>query len=194
MAGALAMLVERLAEALLAGGYRVAVAESCTGGGIARAMTDLPGSSRWFERGFVTYSNDAKREMLGVSPVTIREYGAVSVETAAEMAEGALGHSHAQLSVAVTGVAGPDGGSDEKPVGTVCFAWSLGPGHTLTARTLFPGDRGAVREQAVLMAIQTDPGSQGPAGPPRNSTAPIAATTNSSPASANCHTARIQPP
>lgn len=148
------MLVERLAGALLARGYRVAVAESCTGGGIAWAMTDLPGSSRWFERGFVTYSNDAKREMLGVSPVTIRESGAVSVETAIEMAEGALDHSHAQLSVAVTGVAGPGGGSEGKPVGTVCFAWSRGPGDTLTARTSFPGDRGAVREQAVLMAIQ----------------------------------------
>ena len=151
---ALAALVESLAGGLVARGQSVAVAESCTGGGIARAMTDLPGSSRWFDRGFVTYSNEAKREMLGVTAGILARHGAVSEETAAEMARGALDRSHAGYSVAVTGIAGPGGGSDEKPVGTVCFAWSRRGGETLTARAVFPGDRAAVREQSVLMALQ----------------------------------------
>lgn len=154
MSDTLSCLVERLAEGLFAGKLMVVVAESCTGGGIARAMTSLPGSSAWFERGLVTYSNDAKRELLDVSPGTLDKYGAVSVQTAIEMAEGALANSHAQLSVAVTGIAGPEGGSEQKPVGTVCFAWSRGKDDTTTTSTVFAGDREAIRDQAVLMAIQ----------------------------------------
>jgi nicotinamide-nucleotide amidase len=146
--------VRHLGEALLAHGMLVVTAESCTGGGIARRLTDVPGSSRWFERGFVTYSNDAKREDLGVPAAVLEHFGAVSEETAAAMAEGALTRSHGHVSVAVTGIAGPDGGSEDKPVGTVCFAWSTREGETRTARVVFEGDRAQVREQSELMAIQ----------------------------------------
>ena len=147
-------LVERLAEALLGHAMKVVTAESCTGGGIAHLMTSLPGSSRWFERGYVTYSNDAKREDLGVADVVLERYGAVSEETAAAMAQGALARSHAGIAVAVTGIAGPDGGSEEKPVGTVCFGWCRREGETLTARVRFAGDREQIREQSVQMAVQ----------------------------------------
>lgn len=147
-------LLERLAELLLGHSMKVVTAESCTGGGVAQLMTSLTGSSNWFERGFVTYSNDAKREDLGIPQTILDQYGAVSEETAIAMAEGALDHSHADISVAITGIAGPDGGTDEKPVGTVCFAWSRRNGETLTTRTLFEGDRHHIREQSVLMAIQ----------------------------------------
>ncbi len=147
-------LVERLGGMLLAHGMMVVAAESCTGGGIAEAMTRLPGSSRWFDRGFVTYSNEAKQELLGVSAKTLEVYGAVSEQTASEMAGGALNNSHAQISVAVTGIAGPDGGSAEKPVGTVCFAWGLRHQDTVTASIVFSGDRRLVRLQTVLMALQ----------------------------------------
>jgi len=147
-------LVVRLGGILLAHGMMVASAESCTGGGIAEAMTRLPGSSRWFERGFVTYSNEAKQELLGVSADTLQGYGAVSEQTAAEMAAGTLNNSHAQASIAVTGIAGPDGGTVEKPVGTVCFAWGLRDKEIITASIVFPGDRPAVRRQTVLMALQ----------------------------------------
>ena len=149
----LTILVERLSNSLLMRNMMVTVAESCTGGAIAKAMTDLPGSSRWFERGFVTYSNSAKIEMLGVASTTLETCGAVSELTAIEMAEGALAHSHAGISVAVTGIAGPDGGSTQKPVGTVCFAWS----HARTSRSAtaqFAGDRETIRSKAVMMAIQ----------------------------------------
>lgn len=129
-------------------------AESCTGGGIAYAMTGLPGSSEWFERGFVTYSNPAKQEQLGVAHDLITRYGAVSEEVAAAMAQGALQHSHADFSVAVTGIAGPDGGSAEKPVGTVCFGWSSRGGDTRTTRIGFEGDRQQVRELSILTALQ----------------------------------------
>ena len=147
-------LVEKLAEELLAREMMVVVAESCTGGGIARVMTSLPGSSAWFERGFVTYSNESKQELLGVTKDLIANYGAVSNETATAMAEGALANSHAQISVAVTGIAGPDGGNEEKPVGTVCFAWSSMHTPTMSTTTVFSGDREAIREQAQLMAVQ----------------------------------------
>ena len=147
-------LVERLAEALLAHRMKVVTAESCTGGGIAWLMTSLPGSSLWFERGYVTYSNDAKRENLGVPDAVLERYGAVSEESAAAMAEGALDHSHADIAAAVTGIAGPDGGTEEKPVGTVCFAWSRRNYETLTTRVHFGGDRQHVREQSMMMAIQ----------------------------------------
>ena len=153
-ATSLTYLLERLAERLLANNMLVVTAESCTGGGIAKAMTDLPGSSRWFERGYVTYSNASKQELLDVSTETLQLYGAVSEQAAIEMAEGALVGSHAQISVAVTGIAGPDGGTEHKPVGTVCFAWSRGAAATACASIIFSGDRVAVREQAILMAIQ----------------------------------------
>lgn len=147
------LLLERLSASLLSREMMVVVAESCTGGGIAKAMTDLPGSSHWFERGFVTYANVAKTEMLGVSTETLQTHGAVSEQTAIEMAEGALARSHAGISVAVTGIAGPDGGTDQKPVGTVCFAWS----HDRTTRSAtaqFSGDRESIRAKSVMMAIQ----------------------------------------
>lgn len=150
----LSYLLDRLSHRLIANKQMLAVAESCTGGGIAKAMTSLPGSSQWFERGFVTYSNTAKRELLGVHTETLELYGAVSEQTVAEMAEGVLVNSHAQFSVAVTGIAGPDGGTDQKPVGTVCFGWSHGDNITVTTTNIFKGNREAVREQAILMAIQ----------------------------------------
>ena len=154
MNDSLTYLVQRLAETLLAHDMKVVVAESCTGGGIAKAMTDLPGSSDWFDRGFVSYSNESKMELLNVTSDTLNTYGAVSVETAAAMAQGALQNSHAQISVAVTGIAGPDGGSEDKPVGTVCFAWSNDALGTVTASTQFQGDRMAVRLQSVMMALE----------------------------------------
>ena len=133
---------------LLARGWMLATAESCTGGMIAAACTDLAGSSQWFERGFVTYSNAAKTEMLGVPAAMIEQDGAVSEAVARAMADGALTHSQANVSLAVTGVAGPTGGSDAKPVGTVWFAWCVG-GETHSEMQHFAGDRAAIRAAAV---------------------------------------------
>ena len=159
-------LLERLAEGLVRRNKRVATAESCTGGGVACAMTDMAGSSRWFERGFVSYSNEAKTEQLSVPAETLARFGAVSEEVAAAMAAGALRHSRADFGVAVTGIAGPDGGSADKPVGTVCFGWSrrggggagegegIGAGGPKTRRVLFAGNRQQVREQSVETALQ----------------------------------------
>ena len=127
-------------------------AESCTGRLIAGACTDLPGSSNWFERGFVTYSNAAKTELLGVDAALIQTHGAVSEPVARAMAEGAVRHALARVSVAVTGVAGPTGGSVEKPVGTVWFGWSVN-GVTTTERQQFDGDRAAVRHATVQHAL-----------------------------------------
>lgn len=132
----------------------VATAESCTGGGVATAITRISGSAKWFDRGFVTYSNDAKREMLGVKPLTLRRHGAVSKEVAREMAAGALQNSPADIVVAVTGIAGPTGGSRAKPVGLVWFAWAGRGDIVQTRRFRFPGDRVAVRLQSVYIAIQ----------------------------------------
>lgn len=129
-------------------------AESCTGGGVAYAITDMPGSSEWFERGFVTYSNAAKQEQLGVAHELIVRFGAVSEQVAAAMALGALQHSHADFSVAVTGIAGPDGGTAEKPVGTVCFGWGQRGGDVRTTRIVFDGNRRQVRELSILTALQ----------------------------------------
>jgi len=134
-------------------GLMLVTAESCTGGMIAARCTDLPGSSRWFERGLVTYSNAAKTELLGVATTTLDRHGAVSEQTAAEMARGALAASRADLAVAVTGVAGPDGGSEDKPVGTVWFGFALRGGTTRTERHVFDGDRAAVREATVERAL-----------------------------------------
>ncbi len=145
-------LVETLAATLRARGLMLATAESCTGGLIAAACTELSGSSDWFERGFVTYSNAAKTELLGVPAALIDEHGAVSEPVARAMAAGALSHSRAQLSVAVTGVAGPTGGSAHKPVGTVWLAWATPLGVT-AERCQFPGDRAAVRQATVVQAL-----------------------------------------
>jgi len=131
----------------------LATAESCTGGLVAATVTATSGSSQWLERGFVVYSNIAKAEMLGVSNRTLVDHGAVSEETAVEMAEGALSHSHATVALAVTGIAGPTGGSPAKPVGTVCFAW-CGGGPTASSETChFAGDRDSVRRQSVIHAL-----------------------------------------
>jgi nicotinamide-nucleotide amidase len=146
-------LVEELAGALLARGQMLATAESCTGGMIAAACTDLSGSSQWFERGFVTYSNTAKTEMLGVDPALIAQHGAVSELVARAMAFGAIRHSQAQVSVAVTGVAGPTGGSPDKPVGTVWFGFQV-EGRLVSERRRFDGDRAAVRARTVEHALR----------------------------------------
>jgi nicotinamide-nucleotide amidase len=145
-------LVEALAGHLLRRGWWLACAESCTGGGIAAALTDVAGCSAWFDRGFVTYSNRAKVEMLGVGATTLREFGAVSRETVIEMAQGAIEFSEADISVAVSGVAGPGGGSAERPVGTVWLAWAT-PEGVDARRELFPGDRLAVRAATIDCAL-----------------------------------------
>jgi nicotinamide-nucleotide amidase len=132
----------------------LATAESCTGGWAAQVITHTAGSSEWFDRGFVTYSNEAKIDLLGVAPETLEEFGAVSQETAAAMAAGALKNSKAMISLAITGIAGPTGGSPGKPVGTVCFAWCR-VGEAAAAETaVFVGDREAVRRQAVVHALR----------------------------------------
>jgi len=146
-------LCEQLASTLLARGWMVATAESCTGGMIAARCTDLSGSSQWFERGFVTYSNAAKSELLGVPAELIAQHGAVSEAVACAMADGALRHAHAQVSVAVTGIAGPAGGSADKPVGTVWFAWCVNE-QLSSERRVFAGNRAAIREATVAHALQ----------------------------------------
>lgn len=148
-----ARLLADIAAQLLARGQMLATAESCTGGMIAAACTDLSGSSQWFERGFVSYSNEAKAELLGVPPALIEAHGAVSEPVAHAMAAGAVAHSRAQVAVAVTGVAGPTGGSPAKPVGTVWFGWAV-DGAVHTELQQFPGDRAAVRSATVAHALQ----------------------------------------
>jgi nicotinamide-nucleotide amidase len=133
--------------------WRMTAAESCTGGLISAACTDLAGSSNWFERGFVTYSNEAKTELLGVDAALISRHGAVSEEVARAMAQGALAHAHAKVAVAVTGVAGPSGGSAAKPVGTVWFGW-VTPAGVVSEMRRFAGDRAAVRAASVHHALQ----------------------------------------
>ncbi|HEY3487570.1 MAG TPA: CinA family protein [Gammaproteobacteria bacterium] len=134
--------------------HLLATAESCTGGWIAKAITDIPGSSRWFERGFITYSNQAKSEQLGVNPRLIEKYGAVSAEVVEAMAAGALKYSTADIAVAVSGIAGPDGGSPEKPAGTVWFAWTLrGQSKVYSEHQYFSGDREQVRRAAVAKGL-----------------------------------------
>ncbi|MEO8509371.1 MAG: CinA family protein [Betaproteobacteria bacterium] len=129
-------------------------AESCTGGLVAGAMTDIAGSSGWFDRGFVTYSNEAKMEVLGVPEATLAQHGAVSESTARAMAEGALARSRAHVAVAITGVAGPGGGTAEKPVGMVCFAWAAGGALTRVVTRQFSGDRADVRRASVVEALE----------------------------------------
>jgi nicotinamide-nucleotide amidase len=147
-------LVRRIGAALAAKSARIATAESCTGGWLAKVLTDQPGSSAWFGYGFVAYANDAKEFLLGVSPETIDRHGAVSQDVAEQMATGARIASAAEIAVAITGIAGPDGGTADKPVGTVCFAWA-GPGvQLISRRRRFEGDRDAVRRQAVIAALE----------------------------------------
>ncbi len=147
-------LARRVGEALANRRLWLATAESCTGGWIAEAVTAVAGSSGWFDRGFVTYSNDAKADMLGVRATTLETHGAVSEATVGEMAAGALDHSRADLAVAVSGVAGPGGGSPAKPVGTVCLAWARRDGPTGVVTVHLDGDRAAVRRQTVILALQ----------------------------------------
>lgn len=151
----LADLSRRSGDALAARGWLLATAESCTGGWIAEVVTATAGSSGWFDRGFVTYSNDAKVDMLGVAPATLAAHGAVSLATVAEMASGALARSRADVTVAVSGVAGPSGGSAEKPVGMVCLAWARRmDGRVQSEIRHFRGDREAVRRQTVQRALE----------------------------------------
>ena len=150
----LTTLPARVGARLKASGLILATAESCTGGWVAQAITSVSGSSDWFERGFVTYSNDAKREMLDVRPETLERSGAVSEETAREMALGALAASRAQIAVAVTGVAGPTGGTPAKPVGMVCFAWARAGSGVESAIRHFLGDREQVRREVVICALE----------------------------------------
>ncbi|MCL4722156.1 MAG: nicotinamide-nucleotide amidohydrolase family protein [Gammaproteobacteria bacterium] len=146
-------LVAQLAARLEATRSHIATAESCTGGGLASCLTDRPGSSAWFGYGVVTYANEAKQTLLGVDPATLAAEGAVSQTVAEQMATGARLLSGAEVAVAITGIAGPGGGSDDKPVGTVWFAWS-GPGPVLSAECArIAGDRAAVRHQAVAFAL-----------------------------------------
>jgi nicotinamide-nucleotide amidase len=147
-------LAVRVLKAAEARGERLATAESCTGGLAAAALTAIPGSSNVVDRGFVTYSNEAKAEMLGVPPALIAAHGAVSREVAEAMAEGAVRHSRADRAVAVTGIAGPGGGSVEKPVGLVHFAVARRDGPTRHLRRVFGGDRDSVRLQAALTALE----------------------------------------
>ncbi len=146
-------LAETVGRAALARRVRIATAESCTGGLISAAITAVAGSSDWFECGFVTYSNEAKRREVGVPASALERFGAVSPEVAQAMAEGARRVSGADWAVAVTGIAGPTGGSPEKPVGTVCFAWS-GAAGTEASRIFIRGDRAAIRRESVRVALQ----------------------------------------
>ena len=147
-------LAGRLGDLLGSEGRSLVTAESCTGGWIAQCVTSIPGSSAWFDRGFVTYSNESKVELLGVPAEVIATHGAVSEETVAAMAGGALARSLADCAVAVSGIAGPAGGSPDKPVGTVWLAWQLKEAAPITRRFWFEGDRESVRRQTVMAALE----------------------------------------
>ena len=145
-------LSAKLGEKLMNRGWKITCAESCTGGGIGYAITSAPGSSNWFERGFITYCNTAKSQMVGVQKNTLNEHGAVSQPVVQQMSEGAAKEAKANVSVAVSGVAGPGGGSDEKPVGLVWFGFVIGQ-HVFQEKQIFDGDRNAVREQSIMHAM-----------------------------------------
>lgn len=147
-------LAKQVGESLLSLGWTLATAESCTGGSVAAALTDIAGSSQWFERGFVTYSNASKVEMLGVDARTLADGGAVSEMTVREMVGGALARSRAQVALAISGIAGPGGGTADKPVGMVCFAWGVAGAEPVTRTDYFQGDRAAVRARSVTVALQ----------------------------------------
>jgi nicotinamide-nucleotide amidase len=150
----IAALAATLGERLRQQGWLLATAESCTGGWIAEAVTAVAGSSQWFERGFVSYSNRSKQELLGVSAATLAQHGAVSIETAREMASGARAASDVDVALSVTGIAGPGGGSPGRPVGTVCFAWASRAGVIRSEQRHFAGDRESVRRQSVIHALE----------------------------------------
>lgn len=147
-------LAAQVGAALHEHGMMLATAESCTGGGVASAVTEVAGSSAWLERGFVTYSNQSKFEMLGVTLDTLARFGAVSEATVREMVAGALQHSHAQVALAVSGIAGPSGGTAEKPVGMIWFAWGIEEGQTIARMHRLVGNRAEIRVQAVYIALQ----------------------------------------
>ena len=149
----LLLLSRNVGYALSARGLMLVTAESCTGGWVGQVMTMVPGSSEWYERGFVTYTYVSKMEMLGVRISTLEAHGAVSEATAREMAIGALERSRGQVSLSITGLAGPGGGSVAKPVGTVCFGWSFLDGRNFTETLCFDGDRDAVRRQSVVHSL-----------------------------------------
>lgn len=149
-------LAQAVGQTLRARGLMLATAESCTAGGVAYAVTQVAGSSSWFDRGFITYSNAAKRQMLGVDAEALRRHGAVSEAVAVAMARGALAASDAQIAVGITGIAGPAGGSEDKPVGLVCFGWAQRRGADIMSRAMthrFDGDRAAVRTHAIIAAL-----------------------------------------
>lgn len=135
-------------------GLKLVTAESCTGGWLGQAVTAVAGSSAWYERGFITYSNLSKCEMLGVQQATLDQLGAVSAQTAQEMVMGALNRSHAQMGVSITGIAGPDGGTAVKPVGMICFAWAIKDGLVRQETQFFKGDRDTIRQLSVATALQ----------------------------------------
>lgn len=149
----LKQLAQEIADVLTNKQLTVATAESCTGGGLSYFLTSISGSSQWFDRGFVSYSNAAKVTMLGVKEKTLKDFGAVSAEIALEMAQGALSHSDAQIAIAITGIAGPDGGTETKPVGTVWIAWVSTQFFPVINSYLFSGDRDNVRTQTILTSL-----------------------------------------
>ena len=150
----LSQLAEEVGAALKSRGLMLATAESCTGGWVGEVVTSVAGSSHWYDRGFITYTNESKQEMLGVSANTLAEYGAVSEQTVREMAAGALKHSRAHITLAISGIAGPEGGSPDKPVGTVCVAWAMLNGLERSHTYRFLGERDDVRRQAVIAALR----------------------------------------
>mgnify|MGYP001405488344 FL=1 len=147
-------LATELGDKLRARGWMLATAESCTGGWVGQLLTSLAGSSQWYERGFITYANAAKIEMLGVPQATLESHGAVSEETAMAMATGALKHSHAQAALAISGIAGPGGGTPQKPVGLVCYGWALTDGTLMSSICRLDGDREEIRSRAVAAALR----------------------------------------
>ena len=147
-------LAVELADRLCARGWMLATAESCTGGWVGQLLTSLPGSSQWYERGFITYANAAKVEMLGVPEATLATHGAVSEQTASAMAAGALKHSHTQAALAISGIAGPGGGTPQKPVGLVCYGWALADGTLMSSTCRLDGDREEIRSRAVAAALR----------------------------------------
>ncbi len=150
----LAKLSERVGTLLSDKGHILVTAESCTGGGIASAITDIAGSSAWFDCAFITYSNEAKTDMVDVNPETLDNYGAVSQETVTEMAAGAITNSRGTVAVSVSGIAGPTGGTAEKPVGTVWFGWKIANEQEKQQKVCFSGDRQTVRQQACIYALE----------------------------------------
>jgi nicotinamide-nucleotide amidase len=147
-------LARQVGQLLSEQGLLLVTAESCTGGSLGQWVTSIPGSSGWYDRGFITYSVASKHEMLGVSESTLDEYGAVAEQTASEMAAGAIGRSHAHIAIAITGIAGPGGGTPTKPVGTMCFAWMIKDGLARAETHYFSGNREETRGQAVGVALQ----------------------------------------